>query len=197
MKCLLEKKIRGFNFGASKIKDYNNKVGIIKHQLDNSVVVLFDDGNYCDYPLPEALNHIVDDEDNIPELGDGVLMEVSHNEDFFLSLKRKVIGKKHGLFYGQKEVDSISVFGYKYARPIKEKTELSMQEIADKFGVDVNDLKMIVRHKGLDIEVEESDKHISFMYEENNTIYRDKWIKSMGLPECLDRFYDYITLNNK
>ena len=56
---------------------------------------------------------------------------------------------------------------------------------------------MIVRHKGLDIEVEESDNHISFMYEKNNTIYRDKWPKSMGLSEGLDRFYDYIILDNK
>jgi len=149
MKCLLGKKIRGFKFKSDNTISYSNEmdkhigeVGIIKYRLDNYVRVLFEDDNTLFYPLPEALEHLVDSEDSIPELGDGVFMEVSDNKDFSNSRKKLVIGKKFDLFYAWHLDFTPTLETWGYARPINEKIELSMQEIADKFGVNVKDLKI-------------------------------------------------------
>lgn len=74
------------------------------------------------------------------------LMEVSHDKKTWET--RVVFGKKNGLYAAWAGADSIknakheaNSVGWKYARRIK--TKLTIQEIADKFGLDVNEIEII------------------------------------------------------
>src|SRR5699024_4786262 len=93
-----------------------------------------------DYVLKEELNT-----NGFEYFGD-TLMEVSDNNDGWV--ERVVFGKKDGRYIAwvgdgnlegiKEECDTVA---WDYARPIK--TKITIQEVADKFGLDVNEIEIV------------------------------------------------------
>ena len=145
MNNLKGRKIKGFKFENSNIgfsDEMNNFIGSIG-KVDcvyaDRVLVEFDFGSYFHYPIDQIEKHLIPEENEIPELGEGVLMEVSDSEDFSKSCKKNVIGRYRGLFI---EGSSNYINYWKYARPIKEKVVLTHKQIAEKFDIDINQLEI-------------------------------------------------------
>lgn len=155
MKDLIGKKIKGFKFKFNsknitydkQMDNYIGKIGVIINGNDSKVFVKFDDKTCWTYPLPEALKHIVEEH---PQRGDEVLVwddderkavkrifityiEGSECPVIIVSKYDEVNFKKGNLF---------SIDAYKNYKPIPQKTKLTLQQIADKFGIDVNDLEV-------------------------------------------------------
>lgn len=153
MKELIGKNIKGFIFEPKKstiflseMNDFIGKIGIIIEADDEDVKVSFD-GCIWFYPLPEALNHIVEEH---PQRGDEVLV---WDEDEIYAVKRIFLAYIEGANYPVQvvyEVDvenfkngkTFSMSSFKHYKPLPQKTKLTLQQIADKFGVDVNDLEV-------------------------------------------------------
>lgn len=142
MEKLLGKKCLGFKFenryGYIKIIDkYIGQIGEITYVDDKSVAITFNDGKYWFYPPAEVHKHLVTEE--IPTLGEGKLMLVSDDENHWIEVI--VFYKHNGKYYAKMSKESIYFFSYDYAKEIT--AEVTMQEIADKFNININDLKII------------------------------------------------------
>ena len=129
MKNLVGKKMRGFAFYSNDncsptMNKQIDKVGEVKEQYKSRVVVQFKDACLA-YPLPEALQHIVQEDTIVPELKEGVLMEVSHDGQRWW--KERIIAK-----YKNNYINSIFVC-CKYARPIQPK-KLTIAELEELVG---------------------------------------------------------------
>jgi hypothetical protein len=77
------------------------------------------------------------------------VMMVSHFESKESSLKRVVYGKIGNYWYAYKNVDSIdkvtddsTLLCYKYAKEIEDEIEVTLDQIAEKFGISVDKLKI-------------------------------------------------------
>jgi hypothetical protein len=143
MKKLIGRKCKGFKFESVSVS-YNDKMdkhigepGEIMQVSSDSVMVQFKKEFYS-YPLNKIENHLVPEKTNIPELGEGVLMEVSNYEDFEESYEENVLLMYRNRFVAVDEEGFI--YAWKYGRKIQEKVTLTKQEIADKFGYDINQL---------------------------------------------------------
>lgn len=142
MKNLLGKKFTGVKFNSDTLyyseymDDFIGVEGEIIRINDrkDAVVVKFRSGVVWSYPLSIALKQL----QPVPEITEGVMMEVSDYKSFYVALQRLVYCKINGQFAVLNSCGSLVYF--KYARPITK--EISMQEIADKFGIDVNNLKI-------------------------------------------------------
>ena len=149
MKNLIGRKCKGFKFEGRKTSvgnynpAYNEKMN--KHigeigeitaisELEERIALIQFKNAFFYYPLSEIEKHLVLE---IPELGEGVLMEVSNHKDFKPSYEDMVLGIYKGSFLTMDEEDW---WIWKYAKPIKQKTTLTLQEIADKFEIDINQL---------------------------------------------------------
>lgn len=155
MKELIGKKIKGFKFEDTDCLPYNNKemdnyigkIGVITKVHDKDVRVKFEDDNYYFYPLPEALNHIVEEH---PKRGNEVLVwdgdETDAVKRIFLTYiegtKYPVITVINGDEELYKNGDMFGIYFYKHYKLPTQKTKLTLQQIADKFGIDVNDLEV-------------------------------------------------------
>ena len=144
MNNLIGRKIRGFKFEDTNIVYLSvmnsniGEVGEITFVSKKDVMVQFENDRWY-YPIDQIEKHLISEENEIPELGEGVLMEVSDSEDFCLSCEEVVIGSYIGLFL----VDESTHSSYwKYARPIKEKVVLTHKQIAEKFDIDINQLEI-------------------------------------------------------
>jgi hypothetical protein len=149
MNNLIGRKCKGFKFKEEegfwyKMDEHIGEVGEITKIEDNMAKIQFE-SNWHMYPLGEIEKHLVPEETEIPELGDGILMEVSDDEDFKILVKENVLAKYKGLWISVD--DELNIAEYKYARPIKQKTTLTYQEIADKFNIDINQLEIIKNKK--------------------------------------------------
>ena len=138
------RKIRGFKF-KDKSPEFQDsmsvhigEIGEINSVLDDRVLIEFEGVSWY-YPLDLIENHLIPEENEIPELGEGVLMEVSDCEDFEVSYAEVVIGSYIGLFLVG---ESTHISYWKYARPIKEKVVLTHKQIAEKFDIDINQLEI-------------------------------------------------------
>ena len=144
MNNLIGRKIRGFKFKdkSPKFQDsmsvHIGEIGEINSVLDDRVLIEFEGVSWY-YPLDLIENHLIPEENEIPELGEGVLMEVSDCKDFEVSYKEVVIGSYKGLFLVGERTH---ITYWKYARPIKEKVVLTHKQIAEKFNIDINQLKI-------------------------------------------------------
>jgi len=147
MNNLIGRKIKGFKFENSNIgfsDEMNNFIGSIGKVdcvYSDRVLVEFDFGSYFQYPLDQIEKHLIPEENEIPELGEGVLMEVSDYEGFNVSETSSVIGLYKGLFLSYTKNDGY-IYSWKYARPIKEKVVLTHKQIAEKFNIDINQLEI-------------------------------------------------------
>jgi len=131
MENLVRKKMKGFRFeptsGCSYVDSMDKhigEIGVITKQDKETIRVKFKE-DWWNYPLPKALEHIIQDKPIIPELGEGVLMEVSHDgENWF---NQYIIAK-----YKEKYISNI-LASYTHARPIQPK-KLTMEELEELVG---------------------------------------------------------------
>ena len=130
MENLVGKKIKGFRFEptsrrsyVSSMDEHIGEIGVITSQGEEVVTVKFKK-DWWYYPLPEALEHIIQDKPIVPELGEGILMEVSDGGKLWRT--KKVLGSSNGLFV----TDPIL---WKHARPIQPK-KVTMEELEQLVG---------------------------------------------------------------
>ena len=145
MNNLIGRKIKGFKFEGKEwlpyvgyMDDRIGEVGEITFLYSDSAQVFFNDGCFWRYPLDQIEKHLIPEENEIPELGEGVLMEVSDCEDFEVSYKEMVIGNYKGLFLVGESTHSSY---WKYARQVR-KVVLTHKQIAEKFDIDINQLEI-------------------------------------------------------
>ena len=142
MKNYIGKKIRGFSFedGIDGILfnekytlNHIGKIGEIISQGETYVNVQFKNER-CYYPILLIEQHLVNEDLEIPHLGDGLLMEVSN--DFKKWNKELVIEiLSSGLF-----IDEYTDI-WKYARPIQELAKYTHAQLVEKLGHDFEYIK--------------------------------------------------------
>jgi hypothetical protein len=130
MEKLVRKKMKGFRFeptsGCSYVDSMDKhigEIGVITKQDKEAIRVKFKE-DWWNYPLPEALKHIIQDKPIVPDLGEGILMEVSDGGKLWRT--KKVLGSSNGLFV----TDPIL---WEHARPIQPK-KLTMEELEELVG---------------------------------------------------------------
>jgi hypothetical protein len=136
MKNYIGKKIRGFSFkdgtdgilfNEKYMLNHIGKIGEIIFKHEESVSVKFENGTWY-YPISLIEQYLVEEEPCIPQLGEGVLMEVSmHGEDWY---KHYVVART---FEGRYVTNSST---WKYARPIQELPKYAHAELVEKLGHD-------------------------------------------------------------
>jgi hypothetical protein len=136
MKNYVGRKCKGFSFESETdgiewspmMEHHIGEIGEITIQFKDYVRIDFS-GNFWHYPIYLIEPHLIPETPEIPQLGEGVEMEVSENGiEWF---KRNVIAKKHdGLF--------ISDYGsfWKHARPIQEVKKYTKEELVKIVGHD-------------------------------------------------------------
>jgi hypothetical protein len=113
----------------------------------DDITIKFNDNCRYAYPLPEALKHIVDE---LPQRGDRILV---WNKSEKHPLPRIFLAYIEGAKLPVQVVCPIDVEEFKdgspfatdkfkYYKTIPQKTKLTLQQIADKFGIDVNELEV-------------------------------------------------------
>ena len=141
---LIGKKVKGFKFEDSKynglsfqneMDNYIGKVGIIDNynKNNNRCRVEFDDVCWH-YPAELIEQHLVEETplDDLPIIGDGVLMEVSADGNVWT--ERNVFGKSDlGFLAWYAFKNNINL--WKYARPITPKTKITRKEFESKFEI--------------------------------------------------------------
>ena len=135
MKNYVGKKIRGFRFEDgtdgvgfhSFMNDCIGKLGEITHECECCVTVKFANFSWH-YPISLIEPHLIEEEaTEIPQLGEGVLMEVS--DDGVVWALRKVVGQlQNGKF-----IDAEGLT-WKLARPIQQLPKYTHAELVEKLG---------------------------------------------------------------
>ena len=157
MKNLIGKQIRGFKFIETEIcvadwddsmEPYIGKLGTIMEAYDDYVRVRFEDGTRWAYPINLINDHLVGE---LPERGDTIFVwdgdDASYpDEAIFLAYIPGTIlpvicvrPRDEDRFRNGLQFDTIS---YQYWKPAAKKLKLTLQDIADKFGVDVSQLEI-------------------------------------------------------
>lgn len=157
---LIGKKIYGFKFESRKYNSllYEPKMDSLIGEIGRitDYIPFYDSyevefkNEFWSYPYELIEQHIVKDE--IPELLDGMLMWVSDDEDFSIKNKAFVFGKKNGKYLAwsdtlKNDLKSRYVIHWNYAKLIEEnkkKVELTIDEIAERFGVDKKYIKIVI-----------------------------------------------------
>jgi hypothetical protein len=136
MKNYVGRKCKGFRFedGTDGVpwgefmENFIGKVGLIVYQDDDSVKIEFE-YNHLYYPISLIEPHLIPDTPEIPQLGEGVEMEVSN--DNITWHRRKVIAQMHtGLF-----VTNGGLI-WDYARSIPEVKKYTKEELVKILGHD-------------------------------------------------------------
>ena len=141
---LIGKKVKGFKFEVDNI--YYSYL-MDKHIGQIGTIINYDDTQkYFDvdfgykqwaYPAELIEQHLVKDEpsnplDDLPIIGDGVLMEVSRGDNEWL--ERNVFGKSElGFLAWYKDKSNINL--WKHARPFTPKTKITRKEFEQKFEI--------------------------------------------------------------
>jgi hypothetical protein len=140
---LIGKKIKGFKFDDDKYKyGYTDKmdkhigvVGIIKEYTQglNAYLVDFENEDWY-YPAELIEQHLVEETplDDLPIIGNGVLMEVSYMGNRWV--ERFVFGKSESGFLAWHE-DKSNIALWQHARPITPKTKITRKEFESKFEI--------------------------------------------------------------
>ena len=129
------RKCKGFRFEdvddtpwGELMENFIGKVGLIVYQDDDSVKIEFEDNGWY-YPISLIEPHLIPETPEIPQLGEGIEMEVSN--DGVKWHKKNVVAKIHtGPF--------MSYYGvfYQYARPIQEVKKYTKEELVKILGHD-------------------------------------------------------------
>jgi hypothetical protein len=146
---LIGKKVRGFKFDVDNIyysylmDKHIGEIGTIINYDDNQKYFDVDFG-YKQWAYPEELieQHLVEENplDDLPIIGDGVLMEVS--DDGANWIKRIVFAKYEKYFLAHDGVEDIRNVNYSIcpkpwinARPITPKTKITRKQFEQKFEI--------------------------------------------------------------
>jgi hypothetical protein len=140
---LIGKKVKGFKFEKEDGRIYyshymNDKIGsigiITEYDKEYNTYKVAFENDFWAYPAELIEQHLVEETplDDLPIIGEGVLMEVSGNgENWF---QYNVIGKnKHGFFIAW-DTENFSTNSWKHARPIP-KTKITRKEFEQKFEI--------------------------------------------------------------
>jgi hypothetical protein len=136
MKNYIGRKCKGFRFEdgvdgiiwEERMKECMGEIGGITLQYTNRVIIQFE-YTCWEYPISLIEEHLIPETPEIPQLGEGVAMEVS-NDDVEWN-KRKVIAQMiNGLY--------ITAGGalWNYARPIPEVKKYTKEELVKILGHD-------------------------------------------------------------
>jgi hypothetical protein len=139
MKNYIGRKCKGFSFESgtlgvewnSRMEKYIGEIGVITDRYERSVLVKFDNGKYCCYPISLIEPHLIPETPEIPQLGEGVEMQVSH--DGIEWLKRNVIAQMSNGLY----ITGLDDFWtWQHARPIQEVKKYTKEELVKILGHD-------------------------------------------------------------
>jgi hypothetical protein len=135
MKNYIGRKCKGFRFEnvddtpwGELMENFIGKVGLIVYQDDDSVKIEFEDNGWY-YPISLIEPHLIPETPEIPQLGEGVEMEVSDNGIEWL--KRNVIAQMQDGWY---IINRGTI--WKYARPIQEVKKYTKEELVKILGHD-------------------------------------------------------------
>jgi hypothetical protein len=136
MKNYVGRKIRGFRFENrtdnilwfDEMQDVIAEIGKIVEHEDKWVYVEFKDNSFC-YPISLIEPHLIEEDPEIPQLGEGVFMEVS--DDGVYWVKANVIAKLSNDYYLSSVRNT-----WKKARPIPQLPKYTHAELVEKLGHD-------------------------------------------------------------
>ena len=148
MKNYVGRKCKGFRFEdridgvpwVQPMENFIGKLGLIDEQEDDSVRIGFE--NYWwYYPISLIEPHLIPETSEIPQLGEGIEMEVSDNGIDWC--KRKVVGQlPNGSFLTTFIDTCVATWQYacvatwQYARPIQEVKKYTKEELIKIVGHD-------------------------------------------------------------
>jgi hypothetical protein len=142
MKNYVGRKIRGFKFedGIDDVRwlygkeTYIGKIGEIISQYHSFVDVKFNDSRWA-YPISLIEPHLIEEETpEIPQLGEGVLMDVS-SVGHLWSQEKVIAMTKDGKYL---DADFVR---WKMARPIQQLPKYTHAELVEKIGHDFEIIK--------------------------------------------------------
>jgi len=143
MKNYVGKKIRGFRFGygidgviwEQGMEAYIGKKGLIINEFNDYATIEFNDDETWNYPISLIEPHLIEEESpEIPQLGEGVLMEVSDSGTKWS--KAYIIARlANGRFLDRNKLS------WKHARPIQQLPKYTHAELVEKLGHDFEIIK--------------------------------------------------------
>lgn len=157
MENYIGRKMIGFQFedGIDSIKwlsskkDFIGIIGKIIRQENRFVIVNFEDDNYLVYPISMVEQHLLPIELELPKKGDRILVSNDGKrweERIFLAYIEESIYPIIGVLMSNenefKKGEKVPVYFWKYWKPLLEKIKLTKQEIAKKFGINVEQLEI-------------------------------------------------------
>jgi hypothetical protein len=134
MKNYIGRKCKGFRFEdigfTNFMEKYIGKIGEIISQNRLNVLIQFETNSYF-YPISLIEPYLIPESPEIPQLGEGVEMEVSNTGiEWF---KRNVIAQRHdGLYITGHD----NLWAWKHARPIQEVKKYTKKELVKILGHD-------------------------------------------------------------
>jgi hypothetical protein len=136
MKNYVGRKCKGFRFEdetddtpwVQSMEKHIGKVGLIADQEDDSVRIEFEN-DWWYYPISLIEPHLIPETPEIPQLGEGVEMEVS--DDDILWYTRNIIAQMQDGWY---IINDGTI--WKYARPIKKVKKYTKEELVKILGHD-------------------------------------------------------------
>jgi hypothetical protein len=136
MKNYIGRKCKGFRFEhetdrvewIKEKKKHIGEVGVIKKQSSGYVTIEFKD-DYWDYPISLIEPYLIPESPEIPQLGEGIEMEVSNDD--ILWYTRNIIAQMQDGWY---IINDGTI--WKYARPIPEVKKYTKEELVKILGHD-------------------------------------------------------------
>ena len=136
MKNYVGRKCKGFKFEdetddtpwVQSMENYIGEVGLIADQDNYSVRINFKN-NWWNYPISLIEPHLIPETPEIPQLGEGVEMEVSH-DGIKWQIKKVNAQIKNGLYLSE------HFASYKHARPIPEVKKYTKEDLVKILGHD-------------------------------------------------------------
>jgi hypothetical protein len=136
MKNYIGRKCKGFRFEdetdkvpwVQSMENFIKKMGLISNQRDDSVRIEFEKG-WWNYPISLIEEHLIPESPEIPQLGEGVEMEVSNDD--ILWYTRNIIAQMQDGWY---IINDGTI--WKYARPIPEVKKYTKEELVKILGHD-------------------------------------------------------------
>jgi hypothetical protein len=136
MKNYVGRKCKGFRFESgtdglswtTDMETHIGEIGVITKQDNTGVAIKFEN-DWWYYPISLIEEYLIPETPEIPQLGEGIEMEVSHlGDDWWKTI---IIAQRHdGVFINQN-----GVF-YKHARPIHKVKKYTKEELVKIVGHD-------------------------------------------------------------
>jgi hypothetical protein len=136
MKNYIGRKCKGFRFEGGplvmwvdEMENYIDQIGYVVTQGKVHVTLKFDNDKLWSYPISLIEEHLIPETPEIPQLGEGVEMEVSN--DHILWYTRNIIAQMQNGWYITNDGTI-----WKHARPIQEVKKYTKEELVKILGHD-------------------------------------------------------------